>query len=336
MKNNYNIPILNIPKSTNKNEFKILSYNFIYFINNFFKFIKKDIDTEKIISEQNNYYNKDLFDGVYSSYNLIQYELYKRINDKKFWIELLSKKTCDYIYKDGKRYKEVCGKSIEIECNDGLESFKCAKHVSKKSYKSCTKNINKDNLCIHVNNKNKPCGKNKYTNNYCIYHYGNAYEYNKSKYINYLDINKELDILYNIEIIYSNNSINNKIISNRDKIKNDAKDIDKKSININSLYNIVEDIKNGKCLGYFKDYKSKLDIESEKLNNIEIDIKEPLTPIPVSLNQNINDNTSIEKLKKNIINIIHETYDEYVLIYIYNFIKKEKTQSPGHRRTITN
>jgi sulfur relay (sulfurtransferase) DsrC/TusE family protein len=48
-----NIPILNIPKTCSKNEFRIYSENLIQIINNFYNRIFEHIDMEEKIAEQN-------------------------------------------------------------------------------------------------------------------------------------------------------------------------------------------------------------------------------------------------------------------------------------------
>lgn len=316
------IPKLNIPKSINKNEFKILSNNFINFINDFFNKIKEDINIEKKISLENNNYNKDFFEGQYNLFQLMQNTLYEKMNNINFWYSILCNKSCGYIYKNENNYEVICGKRIDIKCEQN--NYLCATHISLKDHTPKKRNIEEYNKCIELNKYGSRCGNPKKYGEICKKHYEKVYKINIHEIDKHYLYTEEIKKLNNIEIVNTNNSINKNIINFKEKIKNDVKEIVNKSINVKSLYDIIEDIKiNIKNTTLIEKLKKE-----EIYNGGMVLFKDYKSTAHGVLNYNIQ---NINKIKDNINNYILNIYDEHILIYIYNFLKHTNKNNSCHK-----
>lgn len=121
-------------------------------------------------------------------FNIIKKDLLILLKETSTWKYSMNTKYCDHINK----YGNICNKQIEIIIDK--ETFKCAKHVSKKYYKSNKKeNIDKSLLCNGINNKGHPCKNYKNYGNYCYSHY------NKINFEIY-NIEEEINIFNNIHL----------------------------------------------------------------------------------------------------------------------------------------
>ena len=219
-----NIPKLIVPQSSSsKNEFKISSYNLINFLNNFIIKITKYINTEKAIDEENHNYNDDYYKGVNDCFNLINYILFYKVNEKTFWKNLLSDNTCVYEHKKGKNYKKICNRAINIETLHKYGKYLCCRHIKEEYYKKKTNIISDNDRCIGINKHGKRCNITKKYGNYCFHHrkYPVIIEDitsndlpSKNTNTELLEINKKVNI-HNIRIKYTydeNKSNNIKLI----------------------------------------------------------------------------------------------------------------------------
>lgn len=113
-------------------------------------------------------------------------------------------KYCMHKYKKGIYEGMVCGKRIDIKCDDKNGKYKCYKHISKTLYMSeKKKDLDHNVLCIGKTKYGiqiKPCGNKKWRNNLCRIHYMKEINKNNEIFVN------EVKILSNINLkIYMDN-----------------------------------------------------------------------------------------------------------------------------------
>lgn len=97
--------------------------------------------------------------------------LLEEIRNTSFWnLYSMSYKCCTHVYKNGKKYGEVCGAKVFIETNDKLQKYLCSRHC--RDYDTKKRIYNKDNIrCNYIRNNGEQCKHkcNKYKK-YCYIH----------------------------------------------------------------------------------------------------------------------------------------------------------------------
>lgn len=136
----------------------------------------------KLKNDEINSNKKDLINFVYK-------ELKKVIEDYNFWYSVSAYRTCTYQFTDLKENNitRICGKRI-----DSGNLTLCAKHNPNHIHKPIKIDIN--NRCSISKNNGERCKYKIEINNICKKH--NRIEF----FRNYYDINKEIDLFYNINI----------------------------------------------------------------------------------------------------------------------------------------
>lgn len=284
------IPKLKIAKSTIKNEFKILSNNLINLITKSFINFKNEIETEKIISIENNNYDKLYYKGCDDAYNIIMYNFYTQLNSLNFWDNMLVENTCNYIIKNENNYDYFCGRRIDIKCKHKDGKYRCSTHISSKYHIPKKRNIEDNNKCIEYNKHDERCGNPKRYGNICKKHYSTIHNIAMNLVDDHYILQEEINLLYNITVKKTNNCI-------LGSFKYNCK-INKKLIIIDK-YEKLND--NNKLLCYYNDksYSTALNIQEE--GEKEINYK----------NSIILENN--EKMNKNIGNLKEVTYDGQML-----------------------
>lgn len=201
----------NIPNSISNDGFRMIPMNFFKQINNLLIYRRNDLNSEKIISEENHHNDHYKYKYYEEYFNIIQNDIYNLFNEKLFWSLNMDSRVCEHRYRNGKMKGLICGRRIDIKINENCKEdngrWRCAKHISTKVYKPTPKNIDSSLLCIgKTGYKNKfDCKNGKKYGCYCIYHYMkkngiNDIELAKSYY-------KEICLFNNIEVENTNNSI---------------------------------------------------------------------------------------------------------------------------------
>lgn len=191
--------------------------------------------------------------------NKIRKILIKRFKSTYFWNTLvLSEKVCEHVYGEySKKFGNICGARIDIKY-DG-KNYKCSQHIG---IKHTPKNrVPEEKRCKGITKYNNPCKKEGNIEGYCKYHIKDIKIENENKLLN----------------IKKNCNISGKII--------------KRSIYLDSLYNIIEKLKK----------KSEFIEKQEIVNkNIEqIYIQKSLTNETKESEESVLKNKPLEKIKKN-------------------------------------
>lgn len=179
-------------------------------------------------------------------YNIIKEKVINLFKSNSFWIrDCMSEKHCDHIYGEhSEKHGDICKRSIELKF-DG-KNYLCSRHIGIKHIPK-PNNIPEEERCKGITYYGKPCKRRRKKNNYCIYHIEDEKKVekindlekkilnieqnkiindikdivkktvninslynivNNLKYNKSLDINKEVNLLNNIEIIqYNSNDV---------------------------------------------------------------------------------------------------------------------------------
>lgn len=206
---------------------------------NIYNIIKELLDIEISFYDHN-----ELFVNLLKS---VKKNLLKKLENTNTWVrDVLSKKTCDHVFgENSKRFKDICGSRIDIKYNGN--NFRCSKHIDI-NYEPKKHIIPENERCKGITIRKNQCNKKglkKYNGN-CKYHY---------QEIQIEELQEENKIL--------NTEKNCKIYKN----------IVKQSVNIESLYNIINKLRNNEKIFENKRIDEKNNFE--KLNIIDnLDIKE--------------------------------------------------------------
>lgn len=257
----------------------------------------------KIIIEQLLDIEINRYDHIKDFYNLlksIKKNILEIISKTSTWNkELLSLKHCMHIFgENSKKFGNVCGSRIDIKCIEN--KYLCSQHIGKTHNPKPM--FPKERQCNGITKYKQKCKKEGVNNGYCKFH-------TKDIYIEKLENE-------------------NKILNNEKIIKN--------SINVDSLYNIIEKIKdnlefteNGKNIEknvnseYFKESINKTNIEIYRdifKNNLKI--------------SNLNHNIKYFKEKLEIIKKIEFYKHKNKFInnrYIENVLMKQHQQQNQHK-----
>lgn len=162
------------------------------------------------------------------AFNIIKKEILNLFTSKLFWkLYSLSTKCCEHIYGYNSKYcGEICGRTIELKF-DGY-NYKCSRHIGVKHI-PISNNIPNDKKCKGFTKYNKPCKRRSTNGNFCIYH-----------------CNKEL--LKKVDVF------------EKERFHKDIKEIIEKGVDVDCIYNIINNIKENKIL---------LNQEIDILSNIE-------------------------------------------------------------------
>lgn len=224
------------------------------------------------------------YDNNKQFYNLLKYvkkNILNNISKRTFWQKnVLSRKSCEHVFgENSKRFKQICGARIDIKCEDN--KYLCSQHVGIKHIPKQI--VSEEKQCHGTTKYKRRCKKKGINNGYCKYHVKD----------------RKIDELQK---------------KNKDLITENTK----KSVKIESSYNIIDKFKNKKILK--KVYKNKkqtnfelLDFEKRKNNfNINILIKNKKTPKYRFYKNYIN---NLKNNIKSIFNIEDKPIKIFILFY---------------------
>jgi hypothetical protein len=202
------IPIF--PNSVKNDGFKMIPKTIFNQINNnVLIYRRNEIEIDKKIAEENHHDDIIKYKYYKEFFSIIQKDIYELFNEKLFWKYNMDKRVCDFEIKSGKHIGLLCGKRVDIKCNDRNGYYRCSSHVSSKYYKpKINKNkIDKDNLCIaKIGYKQSfNCNMFKKYGNYCIYHLKENIGIDNSEKAKIY--HKEVTSLSNLIVEPTNNSI---------------------------------------------------------------------------------------------------------------------------------
>lgn len=259
-----------IPK-TSKNDLVISSNYFINFIKSIIIETRENIEIEKMIAIENDYYDIK----TYKNYNYILNLINDKFNDKfikeTFWKESLNEKLCDFKHKGGKLDGLYCCRKIYIESLNNYDKYMCSKHIRKDKHIVKKNNIKLENKCIDNNKYGDRCNLEGKYEKRCIYHYKDHYKLNSFDEAKTFYLNEKRKI----------NNINDNTLIYECKInKYDIKKINileqiyKKNKNNNILLieypmdniNIVNNLKIENKLNVIKKLPFLKNIDCEKIN----------------------------------------------------------------------
>lgn len=192
---------------------------------------------------------KELLDTYRENIETKDIFYYKNLLDQirmdSFWnLYSLSHKVCMHIYKNGKKYGEICGAKIFINTENKMQKFLCSRHC--RDYIQKSRNYTKDNTrCNFIRNNGSRCKHkcSKYLN-YCYIHKisnEKSIEEYKKDFIEKLKKKRKLYFLKKNEKNVKNEKIF-KILENSNKLKtfnkynNYKKYIKYINLNYNNIY----------------------------------------------------------------------------------------------------
>jgi hypothetical protein len=254
-----NIPSINIPTIAYNNGIKIIPKAIINHYNDFFKKIKKDLEIDENIEIQN-HRSIEHFKYYYEIANDIQAKFYDSINTDSFWKSIMNYKICQHRFKKGNKAGDLCGRSFDIKTHNKYGQFLCSDHIPKKYYNVKPLNVPIENRCIGNTVNNERCKFNKKYNDICSFHYAEKYSINLNTVDDHYILHEEINLLYNIYVENTNNSLL--------KNYNYNCKINKKLIIIDKYEKLNH---NNKLISFYNEKeKTMSSLEEDILNNLEI------------------------------------------------------------------
>lgn len=222
--------------------------------------------------------------------NTVKKNMLDKFKRRYTWqTEVLSEQVCEHLYGEkSKKYGQICGRRIDINF-DG-KNYKCAKHIGIK-HKPKARNIPENIKCKSLKKNGHPCsmyGKIKYGGN-CVYHFKE----------------EKTEILQDKVIILENE---NNLLNTEENCKN-SKELVRTSININSLYNIIEKLNENTDFIEKKEIIKNISSEDKPLIK---DLKSQST----ELNSNINNFKIKLKIMREVLNTKYCSNNNYNNIYL--------------------
>lgn len=278
-----NIP-KNIPDSRTNDGFRMIPKKIFKQINNVLIYRKKNINIEEEIALENHHKDIIKYKYYHEMFNIMQQDVYNLFNKKVFWNLNMDDRACEHKYTEGKMKGLFCGARIDIkvakDCKEENGLWRCSKHVSTKVYKPIGKTIDPNKFCIGKTGYKKRfnCNMEKKYGCYCIHHYMENNSFNSTEIKNAKIYYNEINILNNIEIKNTNNSliksynynckIKEKIIINDKYERNGIKDIKLITYFEELSDNSIQNIKEGKPEEDDIVNKLKIPENSKKLQNL--------------------------------------------------------------------
>jgi hypothetical protein len=214
--------------------------------------------------------------------NLLYKEMKNHISNFSFWESIAAYNFCCYIYTglDDKGINKICGRRVDKKNEqDNINKYYCSEHDRnhRKYYSKPIHVKDIENNCKHINKTGTNCKYSSRIDGLCVKHYKYIYNidiiqiYKKIENIsefnkNYGNIEKEMELLYNIEITEFNTKTkkkNTEIRINKKDLKNKISVIqDHGNSNKNS------NKKNSECLRYNKNNleNPKIGYKNENIN----------------------------------------------------------------------
>lgn len=190
-----------------------------------YNIIKKLLDNEMDYYDDNEKFTKLL--------KSVKKNMLDRLKKRYTWQTIvLSEKVCEHIYgENSNKFGQICGARIDIHVNSDNKKYRCSMHIDNKHIPKA-RNIDINKKCKSLKKNGDPCKMEGKYKGYCIYHY----DKNKIE-----KLQKEVLIL------------------NTEKICNISNEITRNSINIDSLYNIIEKLKSNNNLEVINSNKFIID-----------------------------------------------------------------------------
>lgn len=163
------------------------------------------------------------------AFNIIKKRVIELFSSNCFWtLYSLSRNCCDHVYgKNSKYCGEICGRTIELKF-DG-KNYRCSRHIGIK-HVPIPNNISEKEKCKGVTKYNRPCKRRATKDIFCVYHYNEK-------------LSKKVDTF------------------EKEKLHRNIKNIIKGTINMDCIYNIINNIKKEDKYFFEQEIKMLLNIE---------------------------------------------------------------------------